>query len=77
MAPGLGTESLAAKFRSGEPLDMHCGMWLLLEVAGTATEDRLAKKHGILLLRAIMGETLHMEDIKSSWFPGGEKGSST
>ena len=68
---------LAAEFWPGEPLDSHCGMWLLLEAADTATEGRLAKNHGILLLRAIFSETLHIEDIKSSWFPGGRKGGKT
>ena len=77
MAAGLGAESVAAKFRAGDGLEGYLGRWLLLEAADTATEDRLAKKHGILLLRAIVGEPLHMEDIKSSWFPGGKKGSST
>ena len=77
MAAGLRAESLAAEFRSGESLDSHCGMWLLLEAADTVTEGRLAKNHGILLLRNIVGETLHMEDTKSSWFPGGKKGSNT
>ena len=43
----------------------------------TATEGGPAKNHGALLLRAIVGEPLHMEDIKSSWFPGGKKGSNT
>ena len=77
MAAGLGAESLAAKFRSGESLDSHCGMWLLLEAADTATGGQPAKNHGTLLLRAIVGETPHMEGIKSSWFPGGKKGSNT
>ena len=77
MAAGLGAESVAAKFRAGDGLEGYLGRWLLLEAADTATEDRLAKKHGILLLRAIVGEPLHMEDIKSSWFPGGKKGSNT
>ena len=68
---------MAAKFRAGDGLEGYLGRWLLLEAADTATEDRLAKKHGILLLRAIVGEPLHMEDIKSSWLPGGKKGSNT
>ena len=77
MAAGLGAGLLAAEFWPGEPLDSHCGMWLLLEAADTATEGRLAKNHGVLLLRAIFSETLHIEDIKSSWFPGGRKGGKT
>ena len=55
MAAGLGAESVAAKFRAGDGLEGYLGRWLLLEAADTATEDRLAKKHGILLLRAIVG----------------------
>jgi len=50
---------------------------LLLEAAGTATEGRLAKNHGTSLLRAIVGEMLHMDGIMGSWFPGGKKGSNT
>ena len=66
MAAGLEAGVLAAKFRSGESLDMHCGMWLLLEAVDTTTVARLAKNHGALLLRAIVGETLHMKDIKAA-----------
>ena len=56
MAAGLGAESLAAKFRSGESLESHYGMWLLLEAADTATEDRPAKNHGtFLLLQGLCG----------------------
>ena len=52
-------------------------MWLLLEATDTATKGRLAKNHGTLLLRAIVGETLHMGYIKRSFRPGGKKGSNT
>ena len=77
MAAGLGAESLAAKFRPGESLGRHCGMWLLLEAADTATEDRPAKNHGSLLLWAITSEALRMEDIRSGWFLRRKKGSNT
>ena len=66
MAAGLEAESLAAKSRPGESLDRHCGVWLLLGAADTATEDRPARDHGVPLLRAIVGEALHMKDFKSS-----------
>ena len=69
--------ALAAKFKQGGSLETQRGKWLLVEAADTATKDRLAKNHGILPLRAIVGEPLHMEDIKSSWFQRGGKGSNT
>ena len=77
MAAGLGAESLAAEFKQGGALGTYRGKWLLVEAADTATEGGLAKNHGALLLRAIVGEPLHMDDIKSSWFTGGKKGSNT
>ena len=68
MAAGLGAESLAAKFKQGGALETYRGKWLLVEAADTATEDRLAKSHGVLLLRAIVGEPLHMDDKKNGQF---------
>ena len=66
MAAGLRAGSSAAKFRSGESLGRHCGMWLLLEAADTATEGRLAKNYGVFLLRATAGEALHMKKSKAA-----------
>ena len=77
MAAGLRAKSLAAKFKQGGAPGTYRVKWLLVGAADTATEDGIAKNHGALLLRAIVGETLHMVDIKSSWFPGGKKGSNT
>ena len=72
--------SLIEIFRFGELLwffFVEFFGWLLVEDADTAREGGPAKNHGILPLRTIVGEPLHMEDIKSSWFPGGKKGSNT
>ena len=70
MAAGLGAESLAAKFKQGGALGTYRGKWLLVEAAGTATEDGLARNHMALLLRAIVGEPLHMDGIKKQLVPG-------
>ena len=68
MAAGLGAESLAAKFKQGGALGTYRAKWLLVEAADTATENGLAKNHGILLLRATVGEPLHMDDKKNGQF---------
>ena len=61
MAAGLRAKSLAAKFKQGGAPGTYRVKWLLVEAAGTATENGLARNRGILLLRAIVGEPLHME----------------
>ena len=69
MALGLGAESLAAKFKESGGLETYRGKWLLLSAANAETEDRLAKKHGIPLIRAILGnDALDMAEIVGSWF---------
>ena len=69
MAAGLGAESLAAKFKQGGALGTYRDKWLLLSAADVEAEDRLAKKFGIPLIRAILGsEALNMADILGSWF---------
>ena len=68
MAAGLGAESLAAKFKQGGALGTYRVKWLLVEDANTAREGGPAKNHGILLLRAIVGEPLHMDDKKNGQF---------
>ena len=72
MAAGLGAESLAAKFKQGGALGTYRDKWLLLSAADVEAEDRLAKKFGIPLIRAILGsEALNMADILGSWFHNG------
>ena len=71
MAAGLGAESLAAKFKQGGALGTYRDKWLLLSAADVEAEDRLAKKFGIPLIRAILGEALNMADILGSWFRNG------
>ena len=72
MAAGLGAESLAAKFKQGGALGIYRDKWLLLSAADVEAEDRLAKKFGIPLIRAILGsEALNMADILGSWFRNG------
>ena len=73
MAAGLGAESLAAKFKQGGALGTYRAKWLLVEAADTATEGGLAKNHGILLLRAIVGEPLHMDGKKNRQFTSFEQ----
>ena len=68
MAAGLGAESLAAKFKQGGALGTYRVKWLLVKAANTATEGGPAKNHGTLLLRAIVGEPLHMDDKKNGQF---------
>ena len=68
MAAGLGAESLAAKFKQGGALGIYRVKWLLGAAANTATEGGPAKNHGALLLRAIVGEPLHMDDKKNGQF---------
>jgi len=71
MAAGLGAESLAAKFKQGGALGTYRDKWLLLSAANVEAEDQLAKKFGIPLIRAILGEALNMADILGSWFRNG------
>ena len=66
MAAGLGAESLAAKFKQGGALGTYRVKWLLVE--DVLAEGGLAKNHWVLLLRAIVGEPLHMDDKKNGQF---------
>ena len=54
----------------------YLGRWLLLQVAGgdVEAEDNLATSRQIPLIRTIVGEKLHMEDIGTSWYPMGRGG---
>ena len=71
MAAGLGTESLAARFKAGDGLKGYLGRWLLLEAAGgdVEAEDNPATSRQIPLIRIVVGEKLNMEDIGTSWYP--------
>ena len=73
MAAGLGAGSLAAKFKQGGALGTYRAKWLLVEDANTAREGGPAKNHGILLLRAIVGEPLHMDSKKNCQFTSFEQ----
>ena len=72
MALRLGVKSLAAKFKEGGALGTYRGKWLLLSAASAEAEDRLVKKHGIPLIRAILGsDALDVADIQGAWFQKG------
>ena len=74
MAAGLGAESLAAKFMQGGALGTYRGKWLLVEAADTATEDGLAKNHGILLPPGYLGQAAAYGQHQKKPVPGREEG---